>query len=292
MISAFQGIFRLRIFSLKRKIVYLVQKREIDSNPGFETYFRKTMFGALFEVEDFKKGSGGQRRNICPPLPDLFLLCPVRLPVLPAQLPRLFFLRVLQPPDGNGRTITLTYNGDYLASITNTDGDSLLYDYDANGYLRQITNFNGEVYLTNTYDDNGRVVSQTVQDEGTFTFTYDETARRNTCTGENGYYLSIVYDGSYRIVESTNNDGTKKIEYDALNRVTTVTDRKGNTQKFTYDSNSNMTQKTDVDGCVTKYSYSALDLVSKINYNGTKEVTCATSICTTAQSWTSTSSAA
>ena len=272
MISAFQGIFRLRIFSLKRKIVYLVQKREIDSNPGFETYFRKTMFGALFEVEDFKKGSGGQIFLLCPPLPDLFLLC------------------VLQPPDGNGRTITLTYNGDYLASITNTDGGSLLYDYDANGYLRQITNFNGEVYLTNTYDDNGRVVSQTVQDEGTFT--YDETARRNTCTGENGYYLSIVYDGSYRIVESTNNDGTKKIEYDALNRVTTVTDRKGNTQKFTYDSNSNMTQKTDVDGYVTKYSYSALDLVSKINYNGTKEVTCATSTCTTARSWISTSSAA
>ena len=230
------------------------------------------MFGALFEVEDFKKGSGGQIFLLCPPLPDLFLLC------------------VLQPPDGNGRTITLTYNGDYLASITNTDGDSLLYDYDANGYLRQITNFNGEVYLTNTYDDNGRVVSQTVQDEGTFT--YDETARRNTCTGENGYYLSIVYDGSYRIVESTNNDGTKKIEYDALNRVTTVTDRKGNTQKFTYDSNSNMTQKTDVDGYVTKYSYSALDLVSKINYNGTKEVTCATSTCTTARSWISTSSAA
>ena len=74
--------------------------------------------------------------------------------------------------------------------------------------------------------------------------------------------------------------------------MTTVTDRKGNTQKFTYDSNSNMTQKTDVDGYVTKYSYSALDLVSKINYNGTKEVTCATSICTTARSWTSTSSAA
>lgn len=34
----------------------------------------------------------------------------------------------------------------------------------------------------------------------------------------------------------------------------------------------NLLSKTDADGYVTRYSYTALDLVQKINYNGAKEV--------------------
>ena len=41
---------------------------------------------------------------------------------------------------------------------------------------------------------------------------------------------------------------------------------------YAYDGNGNMVSKTDADGYVTQYSYTALDLVQKINYNGAKEV--------------------
>ena len=49
-------------------------------------------------------------------------------------------------------------------------------------------------------------------------------------------------------------------------------DALGNVTTFTYDGNGNLVSKTDADGYVTQYSYTALDLVKKINYNGAKEV--------------------
>ena len=49
-------------------------------------------------------------------------------------------------------------------------------------------------------------------------------------------------------------------------------DALGNVTTYAYDGNGNLVSKTDADGYVTQYSYTALDLVKKINYNGAKEV--------------------
>ena len=46
----------------------------------------------------------------------------------------------------------------------------------------------------------------------------------------------------------------------------------GDSTVYVYDGNGNLVSKTDADGYVTQYSYTALDLVQKINYNGAKEV--------------------
>ena len=45
----------------------------------------------------------------------------------------------------------------------------------------------------------------------------------------------------------------------------------GDNTIYVYDGNGNMVSKTDADGYVTQYSYTALDLAKKINYNGAKE---------------------
>ena len=41
----------------------------------------------------------------------------------------------------------------------------------------------------------------------------------------------------------------------------------GDSTVYVYDGNGNLVSKTDADGYVTQYSYTALDLVKKINYN-------------------------
>ena len=46
----------------------------------------------------------------------------------------------------------------------------------------------------------------------------------------------------------------------------------GDSTVYVYDGNGNLVSKTDADGYVTRYSYTVLDLVKKINYNGAKEV--------------------
>ena len=48
-------------------------------------------------------------------------------------------------------------------------------------------------------------------------------------------------------------------------------DALGNVTTYAYDGNGNLVSKTDADGYVTQYSYTALDLAKKINYNGAKE---------------------
>ena len=61
-------------------------------------------------------------------------------------------------------------------------------------------------------------------------------------------------------------------EYDGRNLVTREVNALGDSTIYVYDGNGNMVSKTDADGYVTQYSYTALDLVKKINYNGAKEV--------------------
>ena len=52
---------------------------------------------------------------------------------------------------------------------------------------------------------------------------------------------------------ATDAAGTVRYAYDALGRVTSVTDRNGNTQSFTYDAKGQITKVTDKNGNETKY---------------------------------------
>lgn len=167
---------------------------------------------------------------------------------------------VTRVTDSTGRSITLSYDGELLTAVENPDGDSLRYTYE-NGLLERIENFRGEVYLTNDYDATGRVAEQFVTGQGTFRFSYDEDAHRNTCTGENGYYLSILYDEQGRIIESTNSEGSKHITYNELNQRVSETDCEGNTTRYTYDDSGNCTQIIYPDGTLESYRYNAFNQI-------------------------------
>ena len=101
----------------------------------------------------------------------------------------------------------------------------------------------------------GRVTEQYVAEQGTFRFAYDEDRRQNTCTGENGYYLSIVYDEDGRIIESIDNNSTKHIAYNKLNQRISYTDREGNTTEYEYDDAGNVSKITYADGTYERFEY-------------------------------------
>lgn len=84
----------------------------------------------------------------------------------------------------------------------------------------------------------------------------------------------LVSTGLHR-VDTLNGVDSHEItlyEYDGRNLVTREVNAMGDSTIYVYDGNGNMVSKTDADGYVTQYSYTALDLVKKINYNGAKEV--------------------
>lgn len=64
---------------------------------------------------------------------------------------------VTKVTDNTGRSIDLTYDSGNLVSVRNPDADSLRFSYDANGYLASVENFEGQVYVENTYDESGHV---------------------------------------------------------------------------------------------------------------------------------------
>lgn len=157
--------------------------------------------------------------------------------------------------DSAGRSINLSYDGDYLIAVENPDKDSLEYAYDANGYLATIQNFNGDIYVDNTYDDLGRVTHQYAANIGTFDFSYDFDARNNVCTGTDGYYHEIWFDEQGRIYKSADNSGVQLITYNRLNQITSKTDREGNTTSYEYDGDGNISRIIYADGTDEAFEY-------------------------------------
>ena len=175
------------------------------------------------------------------------------------------------------------------------------YTYDANGNLTSMTDAAGTV--TYTYDALNRVTSVKDRRGNTQFFTYDATDRIVQVKDRNGNATRYVYDGNGNIVKTIDALGTESVftynkndqlistdlhrvdalngvdsheitlyEYDGRNLVTKEINALGDSSVYVYDGNGNLVSKTDADGYVTQYSYTALDLVKKINYNGAKEV--------------------
>ena len=175
------------------------------------------------------------------------------------------------------------------------------YTYDANGNLTSMTDAAGTV--TYTYDALNRVTSVKDRRGNTQFFTYDATDRIVQVKDRNGNATRYVYDGNGNIVKTIDALGTESVftynkndqlistdlhrvdalngvdsheitlyEYDGRNLVTKEINALGDSTVYVYDGNGNLVSKTDADGYVTQYSYTALDLVKKINYNGVKEV--------------------
>ena len=142
--------------------------------------------------------------------------------------------------DGNGRITTLTYENDLLTSVTNPLGEKVVYTYDENDRLVTAAIDGSDPYVTNTYDDEGRVIAQDDADPNTplSYFSYSES--------ENNEF---IVDGTDR------NGNTVKYVSDGIGHLIAVTDQNGNTVKYSYDLKGNLLDETTADGYRTVFTY-------------------------------------
>lgn len=175
--------------------------------------------------------------------------------------------RVTQVTDDLGRILQYAYDASgRLITATDPAGKSEHFTYDSNHNMLSVTDKRGNVMVTNTYDANGRVSTQTYADSTTSSFAYtlngagtavvqtDFTDQRGVVRrmifGAKGYPTSVTKAlgrGEQQVV-SFDRDATTTLlnsMTDALNRTTT----------YTYDVLGNNTTITRADGSSVSYSY-------------------------------------
>jgi RHS repeat-associated protein len=188
--------------------------------------------------------------------------------------------------DANGHRTTFAYDPHgRLVTTTYPLGDSESYAYDAGGRVTTYTNGNGQM-LQYAYDTGGRLsqvllpdgtaqsytyttdgLRQTVTDaRGVTSYTYDPVTRRLTeVTEPDGRYIRYAYDAAgnqtlmaHAMVNGAPEDVTQ-FSYDALNRLSGVTDNSGGVTTYSYDAAGNRTGLSMPDGTTTTYAYDPLN---------------------------------
>jgi RHS repeat-associated protein len=177
--------------------------------------------------------------------------------------------RIVSVTDPMGRAESYTYdNANNLATATDPLQGVTTYAYDANHCVTSITLPNGNTLLQNTYDAQGRVISQTNGRGLTWQFAYNTPAAgQTTITDARGSTTVHAYDSALRIVGIMDSLGhTTSYTYDANNDRTSVTNQNGNTTSFSFDTNGNVTGITDPLSNSTAFTYDLKnDLLSVTN---------------------------
>jgi RHS repeat-associated protein len=161
-----------------------------------------------------------------------------------------------------GRTLNLSYIESHISAITDPIGRTIRYDYDGDGNLTMVTNAmlastgtaydalhritqivtpNGNSLITNTYDAQGRVISQSDANGSTSTIAYNSPASGDaTITYPDGSSETDHHDASHRLTQQTDELGFQRsYSYDNDNNLVSATDENGHTTTFTYDSLGN-----------------------------------------------------
>ena len=187
----------------------------------------------------------------------------------------------------SGDKVQYEYDGRRLVRFIDAAGNQEEYHYDENGKIRSITDRSGYDIANNTYDEEGRVLTQedgkgqkttisysgnaatiTYPDQTTKTYRHDGDYKISTITDENGDTSSYTYQNG-RMVSKKDKSGTITYEYDSAGNLTKQNNPDGTTLEYTYDDRQNLLMKKDSVGKTESYTYSAgNDVLSHTDNDG------------------------
>ena len=116
-----------------------------------------------------------------------------------------------------------------------------------------------------TYDDMGRLISESTMSGGTVQYTYNELNIRKKRTNARGQVRQMFYDNCGRITGYTDPEGSVSYTYDANGNVLTVTDCHGVITR-TYDALNRVISCTDTNGNLIRYEYDEVGNLTKLIY--------------------------
>ena len=165
--------------------------------------------------------------------------------------------------DGNGRLTTIVYENDCIKSVTNPLNETIEYTYDENHRLLTAAVSGENPYVTNEYDEEGRVITQDDADPATPLTTFEYSVENNgkftvDSVDRNGNSVQYVSDGMGHIISVTNQNGyVKKFSYDNKGNLIYEKDENGGIKSYTYNADGELASIKEPDGNVTSMSYDA-----------------------------------
>jgi len=174
-------------------------------------------------------------------------------------------LTAITDPAGNSYSLSV---GTTLNSVTQPDGGTWQYSYDANAYMLTKTDPLGST-TTYTYDNQHRVVTSADPEGKTRSIAYPQTTdtvKSTTFTEKDGGTWGYSYDTQAGTLMSKTDPqgGVTSYAYDANGNRTSTTNPDATTTSATYDNRGNMLTSTDALGLTTSYAYNNFGQVMSI----------------------------
>jgi RHS repeat-associated protein len=171
--------------------------------------------------------------------------------------------RITRITDPLGRSVHYGYASGRLQTVTDPANGVTTYTYDSSGRILTITDPRGILYLTNTYNLEGRLTSQTQADGTAWTFEYLRpvgatsgavVATRATDPRGNSTLHRFAPNGLTN--ESIDALGQRtRYERDFRGQVMSITDPLDHVTRFEYDGAGNPTSITDAAGHIQRFEY-------------------------------------
>lgn len=174
--------------------------------------------------------------------------------------------RISSAVDNAGRTVGYAYNtSGSLSTVTYPDSTTEKYAYDSNNHMLTMQDRRGNVWVTNQYDANNRVVKQILADGTYYQFAYATDSNNNvtaaTVTDPNGNQEQVAFDPvSHYPSADTHAYGTSLAQTTSYVRepsglIDSTTDSLMRTTAFSHDALGNVTRLTQLAGTANAVSY-------------------------------------
>ena len=189
--------------------------------------------------------------------------------------------KVTQIANRYGNALNLTYENGKLTSIADINGRSILFEWNADTLMTQMSTSFDDRTWTYAYDEQRNLVSMTNPMGYTVHYGYNRDNRIKTFTDEEGYSTHITYndDGMAHRIKTDLTDKSIRYELaqhrtvfvdylpDGNNQFSTyiwdeqgrVVEKIGNccgfSSKLAYDNDNNTVSKEDANGHITTYTY-------------------------------------
>jgi RHS repeat-associated protein len=177
--------------------------------------------------------------------------------------------------DNLGRQVVYSYGSTagvpaqvQVISQAGTVVNSLSFTYDSNGNLTALVDQDGRMIMQNSYDTQGRVVSQQDGRGATTQFNYqlnNDGTRATTVTDRNGKNTVYSFAANLLLLKKVNPTGAfEQWTYDSNGNTLSYTNQNGNTTSYTYDTNGNVLSITDPTYQVTTMTYDTLNRLTTV----------------------------